>query len=77
VLILTVGRIAMLLPVVFILAKLANVLLMVYGFKSNPWMKAVIGSKYSAQMPNDDGTFGPKAASKGVTVFLIGAKSNQ
>jgi hypothetical protein len=67
----------MLLPIVFIFAKLSNALLMVYGFKPNPWMKDVINVKVSAQMPNDDGTFGPKPASKGVTVFILGAKSNQ
>jgi hypothetical protein len=74
---LAIGRVALLVPLVFFIAKITNTILMIYGFKANPGMKDVINSKFSAQIPNEDGTFGPKPAAKGVTVFLIGARSNQ
>lgn len=76
VLVLVVGRIALLIPAVFLIAKLFNALLIANGIKSNPAMANVISGKFSAQLPNMDGTFGPKAASQGVTVLLIGTRTN-
>ena len=32
--------------------------------------------KFSAQLPNDDGTFGPTPSAKGITILLIGATVN-
>jgi hypothetical protein len=74
--VIAIGRLALLLPAVYILVSIVDTLLIIYGLKANPWMHNVLHTKFSAQLPNDDGTFGPKAASKGVVVFMIGAKSN-
>jgi hypothetical protein len=67
---------AFLIPTVVIVAKITNTLLILYGLKYDPFTKGVVSGKFSAQMPNDDGTFGPKPSSKSVTVFLIGATCN-
>jgi len=48
----------------------------VFGFKTNHLMDSAIMKKYSAQLPNADGTFGPKPANNQVVVFLIGARCN-
>ncbi|KAF2670082.1 hypothetical protein BT63DRAFT_424047 [Microthyrium microscopicum] len=73
---LSIGRIALIIPVVLLLAKTTDALLMVYGLKRNSWANNVINTKFSAQIPEDDGTYGPTSASSGVTVLLIGARSN-
>jgi hypothetical protein len=74
---LAVGRLALILPFMLLAVRFGNALLMVWGFKRNPYMEGVIKAKYSGQLPNDDGTLGPKPANQQVVVFLIGAKCNQ
>jgi Domain of unknown function (DUF4188) len=39
-------------------------------------MKSVVPGKTSAQLPNDDGSFGPRPAAKPITVLFLGASSN-
>jgi hypothetical protein len=70
------GRISFLIPVVIVGAKLINTFLTLTGVIADPYTKGVIRGKFSAQLPNDDGSFGPKPASKSVTVLLIGASVN-
>jgi hypothetical protein len=74
---LAIGRLAFILPFVLLAARFGDALLMVWGFKKNPYMDGVLLSKFSAQLPNEDGTFGPKPANEQVVVFLIGAKTSQ
>ncbi|QDS72365.1 hypothetical protein FKW77_008229 [Venturia effusa] len=75
-LLLAIGRIALLLPFLLVTFRIGDAVLQTYGFKKNPLMDGGILSKYSAQFPNQDGTFGPKPASEQIVVFLIGARSN-
>jgi hypothetical protein len=74
---LAVGRLALILPFLLVAVRFGDALLMVWGFKKNPYMEDVLMTKYSAQIPNEDGTFGPKPADSQVVVFMIGAKCNQ
>jgi hypothetical protein len=74
---LAIGRLAILLPFLLLFFKIADCLLMTMGFKKNYLMDGGILEKYSAQIPNADGTFGPKPANQQVVVFLIGARCNQ
>jgi hypothetical protein len=74
---LAMGRIALMLPFLLLLFRLGDALLITYGIKSNPKMEGVIMKKFSAQLPNPDGTIGPKPANQQVVVFLIGARCNQ
>lgn len=74
---LAIGRLALVLPFLFVVFRIGDAVLQTYGLKKNPLMDGGIISKYSAQMPNDDGTFGPKPANQQIVVFLIGARCNQ
>jgi hypothetical protein len=67
----------LILPFLLLAVRFGDALLMVWGFKNNPYMDGVVKAKFSAQLPNDDGTFGPKPADQQVVVFLIGAKCSQ
>jgi len=73
---LAIGRLAILLPFLLLFFKIADRLLMTVGFKKNYLMDGAILEKYSAQIPNADGTFGPKPANQQVVVFHIGARCN-
>ena len=72
-----IGRWALIMPFAALALRFGRTLLIAGGFLHNSLMDGVVVNKASAQMPNADGSFGPKPASKGVTVFLIGAKNNQ
>jgi hypothetical protein len=74
---LAIGRLALFVPFLVIVFRIGDAILQTYGFKKNPLMDCGILSKYSAQMPNEDGTFGSKPANQQVVVFLIGARCNQ
>jgi hypothetical protein len=74
---LAIGRLALIPPFLLLGARFGNALLMVWGFKKNPYMDGVVRAKFSGQLPNEDGTFGPKPADQQVVVFMIGAKCNQ
>jgi Domain of unknown function (DUF4188) len=70
------GRVAFLIPAVIIVAKVSNTLMQLLGLKLDPYSQGLVTGKFSAQLPNDDGTYGPTPATKGVTVLLIGATVN-
>ncbi|KAL4793952.1 hypothetical protein BDV19DRAFT_365658 [Aspergillus venezuelensis] len=53
-----------------------NVLLQIYGLKTNPAMQDVIIKKVSAQLPDETGDFGDRPSSDNIVVVLLGAKSN-
>jgi hypothetical protein len=44
--------------------------------KQDPLMQNILKGKFTAQIPNDDGTYGPVAGRSGVTVMLIGITVN-
>jgi len=70
------GRMALLIPTAIVAITIVDKFLMLQGLKSDPSQQGVLLGKYSAQLPGDDGKFGPKPAAKGVTVLLIGAGAN-
>ena len=51
-------------------------LLMAYNITPNRYMADVVPTKYSAQAPHSDGTFGAEPASESIVVFHLGARSN-
>ncbi|KAL3469287.1 hypothetical protein BJX99DRAFT_241603 [Aspergillus californicus] len=59
-----------------LLYRALDVFLIMYGFRSNPYMHDVIKQKFSAQVPDDDGSFGERPSRKTVVVLLLGSKSN-
>jgi hypothetical protein len=59
-----------------LLSRLINALLIANGLKTNPWKQGTLSGKMSAQLPNADGTLGPKPGNQGVAVLLIGTRSN-
>ncbi|KAL2819566.1 hypothetical protein BDW59DRAFT_174794 [Aspergillus cavernicola] len=64
-------------PAVIILGYRAlDVLLIMLGYRSNPYMEGVITQKFSAQFPDANGDFGDKPSRKTVVVLLLGSKSN-
>jgi hypothetical protein len=75
-LILLIGRIALIIPVGILLSRLVNALLIANGLKANPWKAGSVPGKTSAQLPNPDGTYGPKPGSQGISVLIIGTRSN-
>lgn len=72
-----VGQTAFILPFVVVTVRLLDTFLMAAGVKHNPFMDGVVGMKYSAQLPDEAGHYGPKPADQQVCVFLIGARCNQ
>lgn len=72
-----IGRIAFVLPFILIIYRIIDAYLMTIGAKHNPHMDGVVANKFSAQLPDQTGHFGPKPASEQVCVFMIGAKCNQ
>lgn len=77
ILFLAIGHVALLLPFLLVLFQIGDAILQTYGFKKNPLMDGGIMGKYSAQFPNEDGTFSLNPASEQIVVFLIGARCNQ
>ena len=66
-----------LLPAFTLLAgQVINTILISKGYIKNPYMKDARLGKYTAQIPNADGTVSQNASDKGVVVFLIGAVSH-
>lgn len=72
-----IGRAAFLVPVTWLVARMLDTALKMAGVINNPYMKNAILTKYSAQIPKEDGTFGSEPASDQICVFLIGARCNQ
>ncbi|EDN09326.1 hypothetical protein I7I51_04723 [Histoplasma capsulatum] len=66
-----------LLPAVAVLAyRFGNNLLMALGWTKNRYLSNVLLTKFTAQMPCSDGSFGSTFAERPLVVFLIGAKSS-
>jgi hypothetical protein len=72
-----IGRIAFAFPILLLAYRFGGALLQTWGLKRNPYMDDIILSKYSAQLPNPDGSFGPKPADDQITVLHIGGRCNQ
>lgn len=70
------GRLALVPAAALLLYRLLDTYAMVVGFKENPGMKGLVMQNHSAQIPDDEGKFGPEPANKPVTVLLIGARCN-
>ncbi|KAF2838908.1 hypothetical protein M501DRAFT_975861 [Patellaria atrata CBS 101060] len=70
------GRLAFL-PAGFLLFyRTADAFLQAAGWKSNPMMKDVILTKFSAQLPDENGDFGAQASREEICVLLIGTRIN-
>ncbi|OGM47956.1 hypothetical protein ABOM_002776 [Aspergillus bombycis] len=66
-----------LIPTILILLyRTTDHLLMAANITRNRYMDGVIQTKFSAQAPNTDGTFGKELASESIVVFHLGARSN-
>ncbi|EEH44773.1 uncharacterized protein PADG_01062 [Paracoccidioides brasiliensis Pb18] len=66
-----------LIPAAIILAyRTCDHVLMAMGLKKNRYLSGVYLTKFGAQMPREDGSFGSTPADGSVVVFIIGAKSN-
>ncbi|MCJ1228594.1 hypothetical protein MMC12_005255 [Toensbergia leucococca] len=63
--------------VLFIAFRFVRAVLMVYGFTPNTYLDGVKLGNWTAQIPNEDGTFSEKSGDKEVVVFLLSARSNQ
>lgn len=72
-----IGRLAFSIPILILFTKIIDVYLQVNGYRENPYMSDTIISKTCAQIPNEDGTFGPVAANGQICVFLVGARCSQ
>lgn len=70
-------RYAFLPAFILLIGQVLNAILISQGVIKNPYMKNARLGKYTAQIPNADGTISPKASDKGVVVFLIGAVSHR
>ncbi|PGH10526.1 hypothetical protein AJ79_05454 [Helicocarpus griseus UAMH5409] len=70
------GSLALLPTAMAIAYRTADHLLMLAGWKKNRYASEVLLTKFGAQMPSSDGTFGSTPADRPVVVFIIGAKSN-
>lgn len=71
-----IGRLALLPAVVVLLYRILDTYAMTVGFKEDIYMKDIIQNKFSAQIPDEVGQYGPKPADKPITVFIIGTRSN-
>lgn len=73
---LIVGRLAVTPVLAFALYKLGTTYAIKTGLIANPYMQGVLETKFSAQIPDEQGNYGNKPANKDVCVFIIGAKVN-
>ena len=77
-LVLCLPRLVALLPaVVFLFLRLADTILMSTGYTRNRYLDGTRKGKWTAQIPNKDGSFPEKPANKGMVLFVVGASSNQ
>ncbi|OJD28198.1 hypothetical protein ACJ73_00409 [Blastomyces percursus] len=49
---------------------------MAFGWRKKRYLSAVLLSKFTAQMPHPDGSFGSTFAERPLVVFMLGSKSN-
>lgn len=71
------GKTAFFIPGVILSIKVMDVYLQVNGYRPNPYMSDTIPTKTCAQIPNEDGSFGPSPANQQICVFLVGARCSQ
>lgn len=72
-----IGSWVLLTPLLLIAWRFVDVSLRARGLLHNTYMDDVIETKVAAQMPDEQGVYGPEPAKDGVCVFMIGAKNNQ
>ncbi|PYH98144.1 hypothetical protein BO71DRAFT_416571 [Aspergillus ellipticus CBS 707.79] len=70
------GPAAMLPSAAVLLYRLADHLLMAAGLTRNRYLDGVIPTKYGAQIPRPDGSFGSAPAAESLVVFHLGARVN-
>ena len=70
-------RYALLPAFTLLIGQVFNTALISKGYIKNPLMKGARVGKYTAQIPNADGSVSQKASDKGVVVFMIGAVSHR
>ncbi|GAB1199717.1 hypothetical protein APSETT444_009074 [Aspergillus pseudonomiae] len=70
------GTYALIPTMLILLYRTTDHLLMAANITRNRYMDGVIQTKFSAQAPNTDGTFGKELASESIVVFHLGARSN-
>jgi hypothetical protein len=65
-------------PTVFLLSyRFLRTILMQYGIVQNPLMNGVHMGKFTAQIPSRYGVAPSQVADKGITVMILGSRSNQ
>ncbi|PYI03204.1 hypothetical protein BO78DRAFT_375519 [Aspergillus sclerotiicarbonarius CBS 121057] len=70
------GPVSLTPTVLVLLYRTIDHVLMACHITPNRYLNGTIPTKYSAQVPNPDGTFGSKPASEPIVVFLLGARCN-
>ncbi|KLJ11854.1 hypothetical protein EMPG_13001 [Blastomyces silverae] len=66
-----------LLPAAAVIAyRISDNLLMAFGWTKNRYLSNVLLTKFTAQMPRSDGSFGSTIADRPLVVFLLGTKSS-
>ena len=61
----------------FLIGQVVYTTIMSLGYVKNPYMRNVNVGKYTAQIPNADGSISQKASDKNVVVFMIGSTSHR
>ncbi|KAK2808016.1 hypothetical protein FQN50_005098 [Emmonsiellopsis sp. PD_5] len=72
--VLALGYFSLIPPVLVLSYRIGDNLLMAAGLTKNRYLEGAVMTKFGAQIPREDGTFGSKPADQSVVVFLIGAK---
>ncbi|SMR58500.1 unnamed protein product [Zymoseptoria tritici ST99CH_1E4] len=70
------GRLSLLPAFTLILFRLLTTYLQTINILTNPNMSNIIPGKFSAQIPQPDGTFSAQPANSSIVVFHIGARTN-
>jgi hypothetical protein len=73
---LLIGRIALAPAFAYLAVSALDTLLVSMGWRANKLMDGVLRQKYSAQIPDEHGNYGEKAANSDVVVFHVGARCN-
>jgi hypothetical protein len=71
------NRLAIYAPVLLLLFRFVDTMLMAFGVTRNRDMDQSILKKFSAQIPDEDGNFSDDVSDQSVTVILLGARNNQ
>ena len=70
------GRLAFAPAFVLLLYRALDAYAQATGWKHNSYMDDVLLQKFSAQFPDEEGTYGPEPSKQGVVVLLIGTRCN-